>query len=403
MNGMGGRLRSLRGAVLTAAVLPVIAILVESFGSASQQRVAIGFFINLVVVVGLQMFTGNSGVVNLGHVSFMGIGAYVTAILATPPVIKQTVIPDAPLGLNEVELGVVPVVLVAMVVTGVIAWVSGVAITRQVGIAATITSLAFLVIVHTVLVDWEELTRGARAFHGIPLKTTLTSAMLVAAVAVVFARLFRDSTLGLQLRAGGEDPLAAASMGVHIRRLRLLAWVLGSVLIGMGGVLYAFFLGTISPSAFYFQATFLTLAMLLLGGMRSVSGAVTGAIFVTLGVEFMRHLETGPTIGWVDLPTMSGLTGFFLGAVIVLVMTLRPNGLVGDDEIDETVARGVAGIRAWRQRGELEALAEPSGPAVPVSVAPRELGDESGNHEGEGRDMGSPAGGDSRVDTGGKA
>jgi branched-chain amino acid transport system permease protein len=84
---------------------------------------------------------------------------------------------------------------------------------------------------------------------------------------------------------------------------------------------------------------FLTLAMLILGGMRSVSGAVVGAIVVTVGFEIMRWFETGPVIFGGQIPQVSGLTGFFLGAIIVFFMALRPDGLVGDEELDEIVLR----------------------------------------------------------------
>jgi branched-chain amino acid transport system permease protein len=340
-------LRSLRGAAVTAAVLPVIALVVLAVGSGSQQHVATTFFINLTVLMGLQIFMGNSGVTNFGHIAFMGIGAYVASILLIPPGLKATIIPDAPFGLVDVELAFIPAVLVAIAITAIVAFVSGIGVARQVGIAAAIVTLALLVIVHTVLLNWDELTRGARALYGIPGKTTLISAMLVAAGSVVIARLFRDSPVGLQLRAGADDPLAAASMGVDIRRLRLFAWILGSVIAGIGGIVYALDLQTISPNSFYFQATFLTLAMLLLGGMRSVSGAVVGAIVVTVGLEFVRNLEDGASIGPLELPTMRGLTEFFLGAIIILVMALRRDGLVGDDELDETL---VGKFRRLRKR-----------------------------------------------------
>ena len=79
--------------------------------------------------------------------------------------------------------------------------------------------------------------------------------------------------------------------------------------------------------------------MLILGGMRSVSGAVVGAIVVTIGFELMRYLESAPEIGNVQLPQIFGLTGFFLGITIVVFMALRPGGIVGDDEFDELVER----------------------------------------------------------------
>ena len=163
--------------------------------------------------------------------------------------------------------------------------------------------------------------------------------MLISAGAVIAARLFRDSKSGVQLRASGEDIDAAEAMGVNIRWLRLVAWTLSAAIIAVGGVMYAYLIGSISPKSFYFEATFLTLAMLILGGTRSVSGAVIGAVVVTVGFEIMRYFESAPEILGLQLPQIFGLTGFFLGGTIVLFMALRPDGLIGNDEIDEIFER----------------------------------------------------------------
>ena len=173
-------------------------------------------------------------------------------------------------------------------------------------------------------------TRGSRAFYGIPLRTTLPMVTVAAAVAIVIARTFRDSTAGLQLRASADDLLAAQSTGVHVRALRLVAWTLGAVLTGAGGVLLAAYVGTLSVNGFfYFQAVFVTLSMLLLGGVGSVSGGVVGAIVITLTTEVMRHYENGSSIGPWTLPPIFGLSALFQGLIIVLVMKFRPEGHAG--------------------------------------------------------------------------
>jgi branched-chain amino acid transport system permease protein len=295
--------------------------------------------VNVIIVIGLQVFMGNTNISNLGHVSVVGIAAYVVAVLATPVAIKRTAIPVAPFGLATFQLDTVWVVLAALAITVAVAVLVGSVLTRQSGIAATIATLALLVIVHVVLVNWVDLTRGPRAFYGIPVKATLEWAIGLAMLAAVVARLFRDSPAGVQLRASSEDIAAARAMGVEVRRLRLLAWTLSSVFMAVAGMLMAYFVGTISPKSFYFDLVFLSLAMLILGGMRSVSGGVIGAMVVTLGFELMRYLENGPEIAGLDLPEMFGLTGFFLGAIIVGFMALRPEGLVGDDELDEILFR----------------------------------------------------------------
>ncbi len=331
--------RSLRGAALTALLPIVIAILVVAFGSGAQERILNLFLINVILVIGLQVFMGNSNVVNLGHISFMGIAGYMAAILSIPVAIKKTIIPNAPFALATFQLGPVEAAVLAVLVAMLIALIVGIVIVRESGISATILTLALLVIVHTILANWVELTRGMRALYGVPM-TINTWLVLAVTVAVIFlGRWFRDSSVGLQLRASGESLIAAESSGVNVRLLRLVAWVLSAGVVAVGGVLYVYLIGSVSPKSFYFDTTLLTLAMLILGGMNSISGAVIGVIVVTAGFEIMRYFESSPVILGVKLPEFLGLTGFFLGLIIVLSMALRPKGMVGTDEIDEVVLR----------------------------------------------------------------
>lgn len=333
--------------LLPATILIIGAMLVGSLGEGYQVRVAYIFFANLVIVAGLQIFMGNSNVANLGHITFAGIAAYVVAILHTPPALKATMIPDAPFGLASIEIGALPAAVIALLITAAVAFVTGLGLARLAGVAATIGTLAVLVIVHVILVNWVPLTRGPRAFYGIPVVLSLPWAVGAAIISVFIAKLFRESNTGVQLRASGDDFVASKAMGVNVYRQRLKAWVLSSVVVGAGGILYVLFIGTISPNSFYFNLTFLTIAMLILGGMRSVSGAVTGTIVVAIGFELARGLENGPVILGVNLPEMFGLTGFFLGAVIVLSLAFRPSGLMGNDEWED---HGRRMIRYWQER-----------------------------------------------------
>lgn len=336
--------QSMVGSLILAVVVVIIGLIVMAVAEKAQIRVANVFFVNLILVFGLQITMGNSNVANLGHITFMGVAAYVVGILVLPLTIKATGIPNAPFGLAEVLIHFVPAAMIAVVFSTALAFITGLVLTRQTGIAYSIATLALLVIVHTVLTNWVDLTRGPIAMYGIPIRANTVSLMLIAGACAIVARLFRDSRWGLQLRASGEDVLGAEASGVSVRTLRLVAWTLSGFVLSIGGVMYAYMVGTINPKSFYFDAVFLTLAMLILGGMRSVSGAVVGAVIITLGTELMRWLEGAPIIFGGKMPQIFGLTGFFLGVVIVLFMALRPDGLIGDEEFDE-LAR-----RLWRQR-----------------------------------------------------
>jgi len=334
-----GMKRGLVGAALLAAVLIAIAVAAAYFGSRYQLRLVYSAYVNLLVVLGLQVFMGNARGPNISHSAFMGIGAYAAAICVTPVKVKAISLPAAPWGLNAFALDPVTSALIALAVTGVIAALVGVVIVRLSGIGATIVSLAVLVIVHSVFLYRTDIFKGNQAFFGIPQVFSLTSVVVLSVIVVFIARAFRESGWGVALRASADDEVGAAAMGVDIFRLRLVAWVLSGILLGVAGIAYAYYLGTISARPFYFNHVFLTLAMLILGGMRTVTGAVLGTFLISFGLEWVRWLETGPEVMGIDLPEALGLSGLALGTVIVLTMALRPGGIMGDREVEDLVLR----------------------------------------------------------------
>ena len=224
-------------------------------------------------------------------------------------------------------------------ITGTVALLVGLMIVRLSGIGATIVSLAFLVIVHSLFLYRTDIFKGNQAFFGIPQVFNLASVIALSAVVVFSVRIFRESKWGVALRASADDEVGALSMGVEMYRLRLIAWVFSGMLLSVAGIAYAYFLGTISARPFYFNHVFLTLAMLIFGGMRTVTGAVLGTFVISLGLEMVRWLETGPVFLGIDLPEALGLSGIALGVVIVFTMALRPSGIMGEHEIEDLVLK----------------------------------------------------------------
>jgi len=338
LGGARRLLKALWGALLVAAPLLALGLVVWLFLDPTYERVTIIFLINLIAVVGTGVYTGNTGVLSFGHVAFMGLGAYAAGLLTVKPQVKNIALPELPELLASAHMDLLPALLVALVLVALIALVMGLPISRLGGAAGAIATLGILVIVHVVLNGATDFTRGSQTFYGVPRSTTLPLALAVALVVVVVARLFRESVYGLQLRASREDELAARAMGVDVPRRRLAAWVLSAVLLAAAGVLFGHFLGAFSPKDFYFTLMFSVLAMLIVGGMTTVSGAVVGTALVMVLIEGLRRLETGPVVGPVDLPQIFGLTEVGLAAAILAVMYRRPEGLLGYLELDELLA-----------------------------------------------------------------
>ncbi|WP_295811777.1 branched-chain amino acid ABC transporter ATP-binding protein/permease [uncultured Nitratireductor sp.] len=337
-------------AALAILVLAVAGVVIAGAFGAAAERVLTVFFISLIAVTGIGVYSGNSGILSFGHVAFMGIGAYISGILTLPTGLKTATLRGLPDWLAATELTLIPAIAVAVLATAVIALLIGVAIGRLEGSAASIATLGLLVIVHGVIIGWRDVTRGAQSFFGVPRDTTLIIAATACVIALVAARWYRDSLSGLRLRAGRENAIAAKAVGVNVQRERLVSWVLSAAIMALSGALIAHFLGAFSPKKFYFHDTFLLLAMLIVGGMTTVTGAISGTILITVITEILRRFESGLSIGGLELPAVFGTTQIGIGLLILFAMFRMSEGVTGLKEWEERV------FPFKPKRGDAEAL-----------------------------------------------
>jgi branched-chain amino acid transport system permease protein len=339
--------------ISTPAILLIgliaIALLAATRHDVVFERVVTVMLINLVLTVGLQVFMGNSGLGSFGQYAFVTVGAYASIWFSLTPKQKRVALPDMPQDwwLYKQHLSFWPSVLVAALITTALGALVGLAFVRLRGASFTIATFAFLIVVNRVALQWVELTRGSRTVIGIPKFTGLWTAFACAAAAVVIAYAFKESSLGLKLRASREDEDAAASLGVDAARMRWFAWLLSVFFSGVGGALWAHFIQQFSPHNFYLKETFLIVSMLIIGGAGSVSGAVVGTVAVAMTAEQLRQIENWVNTqraaeGWVAsvIPfQLVGFTEIVLAVAIILVLILRPAGITGGREI------------AWPRRG----------------------------------------------------
>ena len=318
---------SLAGGLILCLPLVALALLFEFLTGAALQRTYTLFLINLIAVIGLGIFSGNSGILSFGHVAFIGLGAYVSGILTLPLATKASTLPHLPAMLAGIEWGLPAALLATVICVGIFGALIGAPIVRMGGAAAVIATLGLLLIVHGIIIGASDFTRGSNAFLGVAKKTDIWVALAVAVPIILLARWCRDSRRGAQLRASREDELAARAIGIDVVKMRLGAWTISAMICAAAGALLAHFLGAFSPSKFYFDDTLTLLTMLIVGGMTTVSGALCGAVLVTLTVEILRRVEGGVDLfGW-QTPEMFGMTQAGLCLMILLVMYRRPEGL----------------------------------------------------------------------------
>lgn len=325
----------LRSAATPAFLIGLIALVafLGSQGPATVKSATNGALILLVIVLALMIFTGNSGVYSFGHAGFMGIGAYTAALASTSPEYKQIELPDLPRWLNELHVSAFEGVLLGGGLAACFAVVVALPLVRLSGLAASLATVALLVVVHDVAEGWDRITRGTPGFI-LDAKPPGTWTLFAwGATAIVVAWLYKRSSSGIRLAASREDSIAAAASGIRMRRERAVALVLSAFLAGIAGGLFAQHFANISPASFFLSVTFTMVAMLVVGGAESVSGAVVGVIAVTVLLQTFRELEEGFTIIGLDVPARPGLSEFGLALGLLAILILRPRGLTGGREI----------------------------------------------------------------------
>jgi branched-chain amino acid transport system permease protein len=327
--------------------LAVAVLLITTVGTEQTVLAATIMLIDIILVVGLYVFAGNSGVLSFGQISFMAIGAYTSALLTIPPSLKSILLLDLPPTIIQFEVGTIPATILSGLVAATIALLISVPLMRLSGIAASLATFAWLVIVHVILSNWDSVTRGTNAMTGVPTDTSIGATLVWSIATMAAAYAFQRSRYGLRLRASREDLIAAQAIGISVQVERMMAFTISGFLMGVGGALWAHLLGSFNPDAFYLNLAFLTIAMLVVGGINSLAGAVFGTVIVTLITQILSQVELG------NLPPLSalahpGLTQVGLALLMLAILIFRSEGITRGREF-------VWPIRSW-----LSTYVEPS-------------------------------------------
>jgi branched-chain amino acid transport system permease protein len=362
------------GALALCALVVAGGLVYASWGATSRDTLVTQMLINLILVMGLQVFIGNTGILSFGHMGFGAIAGYTMALLAIPALLKSRLIPRAPWGIADVEVHLFWATLAGVAVALAVGVLVGLALTRSGArsgaTAATMITLAFLFVVHAVALNWNDLTAGGGGLSFGPGGRMEGRAWIYLALvlSVVAARLFAETRTGRFAKAGREDELAARASGIGLGGPQLVALLVSVAIVAVGATLRVQVLGSITPLFFYFDFTLLTLTMLIVGGRRSVTGAVLGVVVITVGNELTRYLSEDVDVtgtGWLLKP---GLSDLFLGGAMVGFMLLRPRGLISDWELDRWFRRGQD-----REAPEPESAASVSAVRSPSHLVVEEL------------------------------
>jgi branched-chain amino acid transport system permease protein len=299
-------------AFLLAAV--VIAVLPLVFTDSYWRTNLIVCALNVMLAIGLDFVLGYAGQLNLGQSAFYGLGAYASTLLITRAGIPFWI----------AFAGAVAFAGAAGIVLSLFAM-------RLRGHYLAIASLGFAVITYQILLNWISLTQGPLGIYAIPPPPALAVPglpsidfhdlanlfYLVAGFALLSYLLLDQlvrSPIGETLTAIREDEISAASLGIGCAAWKVFAFGVSSAVAGAAGALYASFVGTLVPDAFFITESFTILAMVVVGGMGTLIGPVCGAILLTLLPEFLRGIG--------DLRLV------VYGVAVTLVVLFMPGGIV---------------------------------------------------------------------------
>lgn len=277
-----------------------------------MMQILVNVGIAIVLALGLNVITGLTGQLSLGHAAFMSIGAFTSAMV--------TIKTGLPFAANLAVTGVVTAIVAAMI---------GFPILRLTGDYLAICTLGFAEIVKVFFLNFEP-TNKALGLTVPAAKTSIPMPIyvwVVAILAIILVTFVQNSRFGRALKAIREDEIAADAMGINTAKYKIQAFALGSFMAGVGGGLYAHFLSYINPSDFGFLKSVDILAMVVLGGLGSVPGAVIGSSVLASAPEFLRF--------------MSQYRMLVYGALLVFLMVFRPNGLLGGVSLTDLLLRAI--------------------------------------------------------------
>jgi len=314
-------------------IVIALLLLITLIHSPWLSGVATSSFILMIMVVGLHLFSGNSGVLAFGHVAFVEIGAYTCGILTIPSIAKPALFPNLPYVLAHTTIPPQAGVLVGGMVAAVAAGILFYPLRRLNAQALSIVTLALLLIANIFFTNVRLSSSGGSVFR-VPLVATLWNVAPWLLATLLIAFLFQRSRLGLRLRASREDEFAAESGGIDIGWTRLVAFVVSAAIMGVAGGLYALSIGSFSAADFFIDLTILLFAMMVVGGMRSLSGAVVGTAVISIVSNFFSKLQNGVSFGDLAFRVPSGTANVSIALCMIVVLLFRSEGLMRDLEVN---------------------------------------------------------------------
>lgn len=341
------------GMALFIAALIIAPWLAGAVGGNYWVRVFDFALLYIMLALGLNIVVGFTGLLDMGFIAFYAVGAYLTALLASPHLTEAfpALLAWFPDGLHASVALLLPLAALVAAICGILL---GAPTLRLRGDYLAIVTLGFGEIIRVLMRNLDRpvnITNGAKGISGVDTLSLFglkfsgmhswfgvkfsslylwyyLFAIIIVAIIFLCVRL-QDSRVGRAWHAIREDEDVARAMGINVRNFKLLAFALGASFGGVAGALFASFQGFVSPESFTLQESIVVLAMVVLGGMGHIPGVILGAVLLCALPEFLRS-QAAPVqqaLFGAVIVDPEVLRQLFYGLALVLVMLYRPGGL----------------------------------------------------------------------------
>jgi branched-chain amino acid transport system permease protein len=297
-------------------------------------RILVMMGINIGLAVSLNIINGHAGQFSLGHAGFMAIGAYFAAFLTVyyfGPYVDK--FPEGTMQHWLLQNGLLVVaVLIAGGVAALAGYIVGLPSLRLRGDYLAIVTLGFGEIIRVLILNIEKVG-AARGLSGIPVWSNFFWVFFFCGITILISSRLVNSSVGRAFLAVREDQIAAEAMGVDTTKYKVKAFIIGSCLAGVAGGLFAHYTPAyLNPTMFTFIRSFEVVAMVVLGGLGSISGSVVAAVILTFLPEGLRNVKD-------FMPGGRDPRMVIYSLMLIILMLTRPQGLLGRRELWDVLAR----------------------------------------------------------------
>ncbi len=318
--------------ILIISIAVVLLALIEKHLKGFYLGIFLLFGINAIICLGVTITNSYANIFSLGFGGIMLCSAYVSSLFTLPIQYKASFL-ELPAWLEAAQLPFVLALLLGALSAVLASVLLVLPAFRLRGHYFILASIGINIVMANLAVNFRSYTHGPLGIRNMPFATNVWWVYGILFLTVIFMWRFTHSKFGRAIITLGKDQTLAATMGIDVVRYKIYAFVIGSFIVGLAGPLWVHYTGAMHPEVFNLVFVFQIIAMLVIGGSGTISGAILGAGIITMFTHLARPVQEGFKIFSLQVPPLIGLIQVLMAVMIFLVLMYKPEGLLGKNEI----------------------------------------------------------------------